>query len=148
MHSRSFASAPSIDGRGNPPDNHRIPILNVVYLFPLGCGTINCGLSRPERAPANRDFWYLRTTRERRRREGPLLARKRSSSHARGRSGLPPTTDFRAVTSAFALISSALPPGTDLLGDAAEGPNLTRSRLAAAHGVYKIRCWIKLPEVR
>jgi hypothetical protein len=55
-----------------------------------------------------------------------VLAKKRSSGHARGRSGLPPTADFRAVTSAFALISSALPPGTDLLGGAAEGPFVTQ----------------------
>ncbi len=58
-----------------------------------------------------------------------LLARKRSSSHLRATSAHTPATDIRAVTSAFALISSVLPPGTDLRGGASEGPNLTPSGL-------------------
>ncbi len=36
------------------------------------------------------------------------------------------SSDIRAPKSAFALISSALLPGTDLQGGAAEGPNLTQ----------------------
>ena len=54
-------------------------------------------------------------------------AKKRSSSLARGRSGPPPTTDIRAVTSAFTLISSALPPGADSQDGAADSPNVTLS---------------------
>ena len=62
----------------------------------------------------------------------PLVAKKRSSSHARGRSGLPPATDIRAVTSAFALISSAIPPGADSQDGGAVGPKVTQS----SHGGF------------
>jgi hypothetical protein len=55
------------------------------------------------------------------------LANRRSSGHARGRSGYPPATDIRVVTSAFALISSALPPASDV------GGTPVGVRLAAVH---------------
>ncbi len=57
------------------------------------------------------------------------MARKRSSGHGRGRSGLPPTTDIRAPKSAFALISSAVPPASDVAGMPGERLNLTQRRL-------------------
>jgi hypothetical protein len=58
----------------------------------------------------------------------PLLARLGLPGHHRATSGLPSTSDIRAPKSALALISSALHPGTDLLGGGAEGPNLTQRR--------------------
>ncbi len=39
------------------------------------------------------------------------------------------------MTSAFALISSVLPPGTDLRGGASEGPNLTQSGHSGSHPI-------------
>ena len=56
-----------------------------------------------------------------------MLAKKRSSSYARGTTAHTSATDIRAVTSAFALISSVLPPGTDFLGGATEGLLVTRA---------------------
>ncbi len=56
------------------------------------------------------------------------MAKKRSFGHARGRSGLPSATDIRASKSAFALISSAVPPGADSQDGGAVGPDVTPSR--------------------
>ncbi len=54
------------------------------------------------------------------------MATSRLSEHVAGTSALPLTADIRAPKSAFALISSALPPGTDLPGGVpgavADGP--------------------------
>ncbi len=46
-----------------------------------------------------------------------------------GTSAQPPTGDLRAETSAIALITSAIPPGTDLLGGAVDSPYLTHCGL-------------------
>ncbi len=43
----------------------------------------------------------------------------------------PASADLPAAISALALISSALPPGTDLLGGAAEGPFVVESGCGA-----------------
>ncbi len=59
---------------------------------------------------------------------------KRSSSHARGRSAPPPTTDIRAVTSAFALISSAPPPALDVGGVSGKRLKLTQSSPSLTEG--------------
>ena len=56
------------------------------------------------------------------------LATSRGTRHWPAKLDLPPAAEIRAPKSAFALISSALTPGTDLQGGAAEGPNLTRWR--------------------
>ena len=48
----------------------------------------------------------------------PLMANKRSSSHVRGRSGVPPTSDIQAPMSVFVLISSVLTPAADILDKA------------------------------
>ncbi len=47
--------------------------------------------------------------------------------HVAGTSALPPIADLRAPMSAFALITSALPPGADFPGGIAEGPFLTQT---------------------
>ncbi len=57
-----------------------------------------------------------------------LMATPRPSSHACGTPDLPSASDIRAPKSAFALISSAVPPGADSQGGGAVGPYLTQSR--------------------
>ncbi len=47
-------------------------------------------------------------------------------------SAIPPTTDILAARLAFALFSSAYPPGADLPDGVAEGPILTPSRHSGA----------------
>jgi hypothetical protein len=86
------------------------------------------------------------------------LARKRSSGHASGTSGLLSASDIRTTKSAIALILSALPPGTDSQGGGADGPNVTRSgslsaqaqrsgkgsrRSSVRFGSYASRRWAK-----
>jgi hypothetical protein len=67
--------------------------------------------------------------------ECPNLAKKQSSDHARDTTAHAPATDIRLPNSAFALIWSGLPPGTDLPGGAAIRPGLTPSR----HSGDKVR---------
>ena len=56
-----------------------------------------------------------------------VVARLGLPGHRRATSGLPSASDIRAPKSALALISSALHPGTDLLGGGAVGPKVTQS---------------------
>ncbi len=55
------------------------------------------------------------------------MAKRRSSSHARGRSGLPPASDIASEMSAYRLIASALPPAPDAAGISGERLSLTQS---------------------
>ncbi len=66
--------------------------------------------------------------------QGPLaapqclfLAINGLSGHVAGTSALPPIAEVRGPMSAFALISSASPPGADLPAGVAEGPLLTQA---------------------
>ncbi len=53
---------------------------------------------------------------------------ERTYSRPKSTSAIPPTTDILAARLAFALFSSAVPPGTDLPGGAPERPVLTQRR--------------------
>ncbi len=55
----------------------------------------------------------------------PLLATSRIPGHVASTSALPPAADIRAPKSAFALISSAVPPGADSQDGGAVGPEVT-----------------------
>ena len=57
----------------------------------------------------------------------PLVANNGLSGHVAGTSALPPTADLRVSMSAFRPIPSASPPGADLPGGAAIGPQLTQT---------------------
>ncbi len=59
--------------------------------------------------------------------DSQLLAISRSPGQAVGTTGLPPATDIRAPKSAFALISSAVPPGADSQDGGADSPKVTRT---------------------
>ncbi len=61
------------------------------------------------------------------RRQCRLMAISRSPGHVAGTTALPPATDIRAPKSAFALISSAVPPGADSQDGGADGPEVTQS---------------------
>jgi hypothetical protein len=96
---------------------------------PLGCGLSLMWWTAPTTGIASCQFSAPIN-------EPPMshIGYKRSSSYARGRSGLPPTTDFRAAKSAFPPISSASPSGADSQGGGAKGPNLTHRRHRARWG--------------
>ena len=60
-----------------------------------------------------------------------LLATSGGSDHAAGTTTLPPANDIRAPKSAFALISSAEPPGADSQDGGAVGPEVVESGCGA-----------------
>ncbi len=57
----------------------------------------------------------------------PQMAISRSPGQVAGATALPPATDIRAPKSAFALTSSAVPPGADAQDVGAIGPEVTHS---------------------
>ena len=59
--------------------------------------------------------------------EGPLMAKSRPKRRSRHRSALPRIADIRGAMSAFAAITSASPPGADVLGGVAECRLMTLS---------------------
>ncbi len=67
----------------------------------------------------------------------PLVAISRSPGQVAGTTALPPATDIRAPKPAFALVSSAAPPGADAQDGGAVGPEVTltgRGLLSAISG--------------
>ncbi len=72
-------------------------------------GAESCASKRSFCTPDFRGYWGSK-----RRSELPLVANKRSSSHAAGTSAYPPTGDIRWPMSVIVPISSANPPGADI----------------------------------
>ncbi len=68
----------------------------------------------------------------------PVMAKKRSSSHACGTSGLAPTSDVPSAMFVFRLIASVSPPAPDVADIPGERLSLTRLRHCNRFGVRSL----------